>query len=803
MAGVLGRAFIQVFADLSKFSPNLRKEIKKALDEQTKGMEFSELDKAAERAGEKAADEVAKGVDKKIDKNLKKSGERGGLSLGKGLSTAFGVMTTAFLPTIIALGVEMVAALAPVVTMLAGTIPVAITSLVATLAVLKMATSGVGEALKTAFDPAKAAQFQEAMKKLAPAARGFVMEIKNLHGPFKQLQTDVQQTFFVQLQGVLTHVSRTLLPTLHTGLVTLAGDMGRAGRSLAGGLAGSRGNLSSIFTTMHVALIPLIPLIGQFVQAFTTIGAVAGPTVVALSTGMAGLLSHFVAFVNASAASGGMARFFSDALVVLKQFGSLLGNVVGLVGDIMQALQATGGQGIGALSRIIGLLREFFGSAQGQKALVGLFNLLNVALESLFQIITPLLPAIGTITSQLSGVLAGALRVITPLLVQIAKVLGENPGLLYAAAAAWGAYKLAMIPAIAQMLAFDAAADANPIGLIVIAIALLVLAIYELVTHWKEVTHWIGVAWHAVGDFFSNIWGWIKGVGKDIANWFTVTVPNFFASLPGKIWAALSALPALLGRLFLDALNFVGQVIGTQIGLILAFFIKLPQWIWAALAGLGDLLVRLVKMAFELWKAEIDLGIRAVVWFFTVLPGKIWNAITSIPGLIRTAFRNAWNWAKEEVRQGADAVVDFVRALPGRIRGFMSNVGHDILGGLKAGINAVISGFNSGIDRVAGMVHIGLPHIPLLATGGLVTSPTLAVVGEAGPEAVVPMSNPDRAADVARRTGLLDILGARMGGSGDTIVRVYLGTREITDILDVRVQHALDAQARELAYGTR
>jgi hypothetical protein len=33
-----------------------------------------------------------------------------------------------------------------------------------------------------------------------------------------------------------------------------------------------------------------------------------------------------------------------------------------------------------------------------------------------------------------------------------------------------------------------------------------------------------------------------------------------------------------------------------------------------------------------------------------------------------------------------------------------------------------------------------MPDIPMLANGGIVTSPTLALIGEAGPEAVIPLS---------------------------------------------------------------
>jgi hypothetical protein len=47
----------------------------------------------------------------------------------------------------------------------------------------------------------------------------------------------------------------------------------------------------------------------------------------------------------------------------------------------------------------------------------------------------------------------------------------------------------------------------------------------------------------------------------------------------------------------------------------------------------------------------------------------------------------------------------------------------------------------------------GIPNIPYLADGGIVTGPTLAVVGEAGPEVVIP----------------LDRLGSMGAGGGNNV----------------------------------
>jgi hypothetical protein len=800
MAGVLGRAFVQVFADLSKFTPGLRQEIKKALDEQTKGLRFEELDKSANKAGKSAADELAKGVDSKIENNMEKEGKKGGAGFSKGLKSAISGIAALFLPALIALGVEAAAALAPAALALAATFPAAIGALIGSMAVLKMATSGVGDALKSAFDPKKAAQFNEAMKKLAPAARSFVLEIKDLHPAFHQLQQDVQQTFFVQLQGVLTRVSRQLLPQLRTGLHQLSADLGQMGAKLLSAFGSGKQDLASIFIAAHQAIKPFIPVVGQLASAFLTIAAVAGPLFASLSGGFASLLGNFSQFIAEAADSGALAQFFDDALVILKQLGGLLGNVFDLVTSLISALQADGAQALGFLSQLVGQLAAFFATAEGKQALAEIFRLLNTALATMAAVLTPLLPAIGQLVGVLAGGLADALERITPLLVSVADFLAAHPDLLTAAAAAWGVYKTALM----AVAVYEAIVNAlNPVGWIILAIAAIAAGAYLIYKNWDAVTRALKVAGGAIKDFFVGIWNWIISTGKDIGNWFAYTLPNFFLSIPGKIWAALQSLPGLLSQAFLAALNLAGQVIGTWVGLQIAFFMKLPGWIMDALRGIGHLFVDLWNASLAAGKAALDLGVAAVMWVFTQLPVRIYNFVNRLPGIIGGAFRSAWDWAKREVREGADAIVGFVQRLPGRISGFMRNVGHDILSGLRSGINSVISGFNSGIDRVGSMVHIGLPHIPLLATGGLVNAPTLAVVGEAGPEAVIPMSDPARAQAVAKKTGLLDILGSAATSAGSTMVKVYLGTREITDILDVRIDKKMNDQANELSYGTR
>jgi hypothetical protein len=73
-----------------------------------------------------------------------------------------------------------------------------------------------------------------------------------------------------------------------------------------------------------------------------------------------------------------------------------------------------------------------------------------------------------------------------------------------------------------------------------------------------------------------------------------------------------------------------------------------------------------------------------------------------------------------------------------------------LLSTVKAVFNGIARIWNSTVGKLSfkipdwvpgiGGNGFSMPDIPMLANGGIVTSPTLALIGEAGPEAVIPLS---------------------------------------------------------------
>lgn len=193
------------------------------------------------------------------------------------------------------------------------------------------------------------------------------------------------------------------------------------------------------------------------------------------------------------------------------------------------------------------------------------------------------------------------------------------------------------------------------------------------------------VALIAVGVLLWRHWDKIKGFLKTIWN---------------ALKTAALAVFNFLKKLFL---NF------TPVGRIIQHWDKIKGFLAGAWRGIKGAASKVFKFLKDLFLNFTPVGRIIKHWdkivnFFKKLPGKIKRAAAGMWDGIRDAFKAAINW-----------IIDRWNGLEFRIPSFK-------FGPVKFG------GFT-----------LGLPDIPRLAQGGIVTKPTLALVGEAGPEAVIPL----------------------------------------------------------------
>jgi len=114
-----------------------------------------------------------------------------------------------------------------------------------------------------------------------------------------------------------------------------------------------------------------------------------------------------------------------------------------------------------------------------------------------------------------------------------------------------------------------------------------------------------------------------------------------------------------------------------------------------------------------------------------------------------------WTGIQTKFKTVTDALIGTFRTVKGTILGIWDGM----VSGIKGAINSVIGTINGFIQRInsikitvpgvdiPGVGRVGgfsvgmpnIPEIPSLAKGGIVNRPTLAMLGESGPEAVVPL----------------------------------------------------------------
>lgn len=93
---------------------------------------------------------------------------------------------------------------------------------------------------------------------------------------------------------------------------------------------------------------------------------------------------------------------------------------------------------------------------------------------------------------------------------------------------------------------------------------------------------------------------------------------------------------------------------------------------------------------------------------------------------------------------------------------------------------------------------VGGAQVKGYADGEIINRPTLGVFGEAGPEVIIPLSQPARAAQLMHESGLDKLLS-----SGATQVLVFIGNEQLDARMVRIVESSNNAQSRALSYGPR
>ena len=312
-----------------------------------------------------------------------------------------------------------------------------------------------------------------------------------------------------------------------------------------------------------------------------------------------------------------------------------------------------------------------------------------------------------------------------------------------------------------------------------------------------------------IANAVRDVIGAIAEALPDIINEFipmmATTVLDVMVVLLDNLQAIIDALVQAMDKIVLAIMERLPQILTSLTQAILSIFVALTSpenmrvaiqcmimLFTAIIQALPQILEQLALAQEEIITNLVDFLTDPVTIETVLIAGfelfkALVSAVPKILDLLISAwgdlFSKLWETLKTNFTEFAGKFGKGIgNALINAINGMLGFI-QDFLNGPINAINGALSALNQipGVN-IGQLNTITIGRIPALAAGGLVTSPTTALIGEAGPEAVIPLRNTNSWAK-AIATALSEEFASDELSGGRT-VNIYM-TNQINNKLDI------------------
>lgn len=252
-------------------------------------------------------------------------------------------------------------------------------------------------------------------------------------------------------------------------------------------------------------------------------------------------------------------------------------------------------------------------------------------------------------------------------------------------------------------------------------------------------------------------------------------INEFLTPILQGIWDFVVLVWTEISTLITNNMGTIKGIIETVWGLIVLVFKTQLNLVMSTV----KVIIAMLKSYWENWGFVFKSVVEGV---WTAIKGIFTGALKVIEGILKIALgvlTGDWNKAWEGVKlvwDGIwDAIIGVVEGATKTIYGIVGGIIDKVKGAIETvkeflGLNKEAANTPTVTSDGGGSLQSGLKSgIPKLANGGILTRPTLAIAGEAGPEAVIPLSKLD------------SMIGS---GSKETTVQVILDGRVVQEFVD-------------------
>lgn len=309
---------------------------------------------------------------------------------------------------------------------------------------------------------------------------------------------------------------------------------------------------------------------------------------------------------------------------------------------------------------------------------------------------------------------------------------------------------------------------------------------------WEGIKSFFSGIWEAIKSIVSAVWNAIKSIVSaaiSVVSSVISTVLNTIKTIFSTIWNSIKTTVNTVWNAIKSTISTVINTISTIISTVLNGIKTTFSTIWNSIKTTVTTIINSIKSTISTVINAVSTTISTVLNGIKTTFSTVWNSIkttvstiinsvkstiSTVMGSIQTGISTALssiktNWSNMWTNMKT-TVVNIFNGIWSSIKGVINS----IIGGIESMANAVIKGINSMIKALNNLSFdvpdwvpeiggktfgfniptISTISIPRLATGGVVDQATVAMIGEAGQEAVVPLEN---------NTGWMDKIAARIG----------------------------------------
>lgn len=280
---------------------------------------------------------------------------------------------------------------------------------------------------------------------------------------------------------------------------------------------------------------------------------------------------------------------------------------------------------------------------------------------------------------------------------------------------------------------------------------------------------------------FANMWNKIKGI-FDVGNFNLKLLP---------LWSKLIPLDIIEGLLekfkgHFDVLDIIIEIVQTGFEFIEEAIklggeqaIDTVRFFWEVIKGIFTGNIGSIKQAMSQFGTDTKNNFKNFFENMKKIASDAWANIRASASSGMESFKSAigkgmdWVWGK--VSGVFNNIKNTVKTLFSGVNtsGSLANAFKQIINALVDKLNSVLKFSFSVLGK---NITIDLPDVPKLAQGGYATGATLAMFGEAGDEAVLPLDNNTEWAEK-----VASLISQNGGGNGSMQLVVKLGEEKIYD----------------------